>query len=214
MKKIFFLVLSPVLIFGQSNFNLAILKYNGGGDWYANPTSVPNLIEFCNNNLQTNINTDVKIVEAGSLDIFNFPFIYMTGHGNVVFSDSEVENLNKYLISGGFLHIDDNYGMDTYIRPEISKIFPQVELIELPSNHGIFNQTFFFENGIPKIHEHNKQRAQALGIIIDGRLVLLYTYETDLGDGWEDKEIHNNSEEIRRKSLEMGANIIEYVFTN
>lgn len=192
---------------------IALLKYNGGGDWYANPTALPNLIKFCNKNIQTNISETIENVEVGSIDLFNFPYVHMTGHGNVVFSINEAENLRNYLLGGGFLHIDDNYGMDPFIRPELKKVFPNHNLIELPSNHPIFNQKYNFPKGLPKIHEHDNKRAQAFGIIVEGRLVCLYTYETDLGDGWEDKEVHNDTDEKRQQALKMGANIISYVFS-
>jgi len=194
------------------NLRLAVLKYGGGGDWYANlATSVPNLIAYCNQNLGMNLDPEQGVVEVGSPDIFNFPFIHMTGHGNVIFTDAEVQNLRKYLSSGGFLHIDDNYGMDQFVRREIAKVFPEHELTELPPSHPIFRQRYSFEKGLPKIHEHDGGRPQAFGIVHDGRLVLLYTYETDLGDGWESPEVHGNSEETRRKALQMGANIVQYV---
>jgi hypothetical protein len=193
---------------------IAILKYNGGGDWYANPTALPNLIRFCNNSIHTSILENPETVEVGSIDIFNYPIVFMTGHGNVLFSDSDVINLKKYLISGGFLQISDNYGMDTYIRRELKKIFPNQEFQEIPFNHPIFNQTFTFENGIPKIHEHNNKPPQGFGLFYKGRLVCFYDFESDLSDGWEDEEIHNDSPEIREKALKMGANIIEYAFKN
>jgi hypothetical protein len=197
--------------FSQGTYQLAVLKYNGGGDYYANPTSLPNLITFCNQNLSTNISKDVPYVEPGSNDIFNYPFIHMTGHGNVVFSNAEVENLSTYLLGGGFLHIDDNYGMNEFIRVELKKVFPNQELVELPSNHPIFHQKYNF-NGLPKIHEHDDKRSQAFGIIVEGRLVCLYTYETDLGDGWEDQAVHNDATEKRLQALQMGANILMYAF--
>ena len=203
----------PIILIGQETYQIAILKYNGGGDWYANPTSLSNLIRFSNKNIGTNIKKDPAIVEVGSVDIFNYPFIYMTGHGNVVFSNNEAENIKNYLQAGGFLHIDDNYGMDPYIRTEIKKVFPNIDLTEITNNHPIFSVKYKFQNGLPKIHEHDAKRPQALGIIYDGKLVCLYTYESDLGDGWEDKEVHNNSDEIRLKALKMGTNIIKYAFT-
>ena len=202
------------MAFSQNNYQIAVLKYNGGGDWYANPTALPNLIDFCNENIGTKISKDVATVEVGSDDIFNYPFIHMTGHGNVVFSQSEAENLRNYLYAGGFLHIDDNYGMDPYVREEIRKVFPENELIQLPNNHPIFYGKFNFPNGLPKIHEHNANPPQALAIIEDGRILCLYTFESDIGDGWEDQEVHNDSEYIRRQALQMGSNIIEYVFSN
>lgn len=192
--------------------DIGLLKYNGGGDWYANPTSLPNLISFCNATIQTRINTKPVTVSPGSTDIFSLPFVHMTGHGNVVFNEQELENLRLYLKSGGFLHVDDNYGMDVYVRRELNRLFPQFQMVELPASHPIFQKPFSFPAGLPKIHEHDGQRPQAFGIFIDNRLAVLYTYETDLGDGWEDPEVHNNPEEIRRKALQMGANIIHFVF--
>ncbi len=214
MKKYLLLSLFTVLIFSFSEptYKIAILKYNGGGDWYANPTSLKNLINFCNNEINTNINNEYATVDVGSSDIFNYPFIHMTGHGNVIFSDQEAKNLRLYLESGGFLHIDDNYGMDKYIRVEMKKVFPEIDWLELPSNHSIYNQKFKFKNGLPKIHEHDGKNSQGLALIKDGRMMCFYTYECDLSDGWEDQSIHNNSNTTRLKALKMGANIIQYVF--
>lgn len=193
--------------------SLAVLKYSGGGDYYANPTALPNLIKFCNNSLGTKINEDVPYVEVGSKDLFLYPFIHMTGHGNVVFSKTESENLRKYLEAGGFIHIDDNYGMNDFIRVELKKVFPNQDLIELPSSHPVFSQKFKFD-GLPKIHEHDGKRAQAFGLFSNGRLVCIYTYETDLSDGWEDQSVHNDPNEKRQEALQMGANIISYSFNN
>ncbi|MCE2743918.1 MAG: DUF4159 domain-containing protein [Fluviicola sp.] len=213
MRYILFSIFSifSLVLFSQGTYQLAVLKYNGGGDYYANPSALPNLISFCNQNLNTNISKDVPYVEVGSPDIFMYPFIHMTGHGNVVFSTAEIENLRKYLLGGGFLHIDDNYGMNEFIRVELKKVFPAVELVELPFNHPIFHQKYDF-SGLPKIHEHDGKRPQAFGIIIDGRLVCLYTYETDLSDGWEDSQVHNDTPEKRKQALQMGANILMYAF--
>ncbi len=220
-RQFTFIAISLIALFSLSfkltykndpTVQIALLKYNGGGDWYANPTALKNLVSFCNKNIQTNISNEIQTVEVGSQEIFNYPFVHMTGHGNVVFSADEANNLRNYLLGGGFLHIDDNYGMDKYIRIELQKVFPNTELIELPSNHPIYNQKYKFMNGLPKIHEHDNKRAQGLGIIFEGRLVCYYTYETDLGDGWEDQEVHNDPEEKRQESLKMGANIINYVF--
>ena len=194
--------------------DIAILKYNGGGDWYANPTAIPNLVAFANATIKTTISKNPQTVNAESEDIFNFPMLFMTGHGNVLFSDEEATNLKNYLISGGFLHISDNYGLDKFIRTELKKVFPALELQEIPSNHPIYNQTFKFPNGIPKIHEHDKKAAQGFGLFYEGRLIVFYDYETDLSDGWEDEIIHNNPKKVREKALKMGANIIEYAFTN
>ena len=201
------------MIQAQTSLSLAVLKYNGGGDYYANPTALPNLITYCNNTLGTKISEDVPYVEAGSKDLFLYPFIHMTGHGNVVFSKEEAANIRMYLEAGGFLHIDDNYGMDQFIRVELKKIFPNQELIELPGSHPIFKQKYSF-NGLPKIHEHDGKRAQAFGLFSNGRLVCLYTYETDLSDGWEDQSVHNDPNNKRQEALQMGANIISYAFNN
>ena len=192
---------------------IAILKYGGGGDWYSNPTALPNLISFCNQNINTRIAPKPETVETGSEDIFSYPYIHMTGHGNVFFTDSEAENLRIYLMAGGFLHVDDNYGMEPYLRRELKKVFPEKELEELGKDHPIFNQKFKFPDGLPKIHEHDGERPLALGIFHEGQLLLLFTYESDLGDGWEDPSVHNDPEDVRRKALQMGANIIQYAFT-
>ena len=191
---------------------IAILKYQGGGDWYANPTALPNLIEFCNNTIHTSLKPNPETVEIGSIDIFNYPIVFITGHGNILFSNDEAENLKTYLISGGFLHVSDNYGMDSYIRRELKKIFPTLELKEIPYNHPIFHQTFNFDNGLPKIHEHDNKPPQGFGLFYKGRLICFYDYESDLSDGWEDEEIHHDNIETREKALKMGANIIEYAF--
>jgi len=211
------LILSFILLFSngfsyaQGTYQLAVLKYNGGGDYYANPTALPNLVTFCNQNLSTNISKDVPYVEVGSADLFLYPFVHMTGHGNVVFSAAEAENLRNYLLAGGFLHIDDNYGMDEFIRVELKKVFPNNELVELPFNHPVFHQKYNF-NGLPKIHEHDGKRPQAFGIIENGRLLCMYTYETDLSDGWEDPQVHNDTPDKRKEALQMGANILMYAF--
>lgn len=196
----------------QPSLKLALLKYSGGGDWYANPTALPNLADFCNDLLGTNFDKEYATVEVGSAELFNYPFIHMTGHGNVVFSDADAENLRNYLMAGGFLHIDDNYGMDPFVRTAMKKVFPELELVELPFNHPIYKQKFTFSSGLPKIHKHDDKPAQGFGIIWEGRLVCYYTYETDLGDGWEDQAVHKDPEDLRRKSLEMGANIIQFAF--
>ncbi len=207
-----FILLITVSFSPAPGFQIGLLKYNGGGDWYANlGTSLPNLIKFCNDNLNTNINPQQGVIEAGNADIFNFPFIHMTGHGNVAFSSQEADNLRRYMISGGFLHIDDNYGLDPFIRPQMKKVFPELEFVELPFSHPVYHQKYDFPNGLPKIHEHNNKPAQGFGLIYQGRLVCFYSYECDLGDGWEDYEIHKDSPEIHQKALKMGANLIQYV---
>ncbi len=194
------------------NVQIALLKYKGGGDWYANPTSLTNLVKYCNTNLNTNMNPEYATVEVGSNELFSYPFVHMTGHGNVVFSTSEVKNLRDYLISGGFLHIDDNYGIDKFARREMKKVFPELDFIELPFTYPIYHQKYNFPNGLPKIHEHDGKPAQGFGLIYEGRLVCFYSYECDLGDGWEDQDVHKDSEETRTKALQMGANLIQYVF--
>ena len=212
MKKL----IALMFLFSGVSFSqeIALLKYGGGGDWYANPTSLPNLIKYANQTIKTRIKSKPATVEPGSPDLFSYPFVHMTGHGNVVFNASEQENLRNYLTSGGFLHIDDNYGMSQYIRNEINKLFPNNTLAELPSNHQIFQSPNLFPAGLPKIHEHDGKRPQAFGIFIENRLVLLFTYETDLGDGWEVAEVNNDPFEVREKALKMGANILNYVFKN
>ncbi|OFX17313.1 MAG: hypothetical protein A2033_02550 [Bacteroidetes bacterium GWA2_31_9] len=210
---IILIILISNLCFSQnSSVKIALLKYNGGGDWYANPTSLKNLIIFCNENLKTNIIKDHATVEVGSVDIFNYPFIHMTGHGNVVFSNQEAENLRNYLSSGGFLHIDDNYGLEPFVRREMKKVFPDLDFKELSFDEIIFHKKYNFNNGLPKIHEHDNKRPQAFGIFLKDKMVCLFTYECDLGDGWEDKEVHGDSDEIRLKALQMGANIVSYIF--
>ncbi len=199
-------------LFSQSSFEIALLKYNGGGDWYANPTALPNLIKFCNTNLHTNINPEPITIEVGSQEIFNYPFFHMTGHGNVVFSNQEAENLRNYLIAGGFLHISDNYGMDQYIRLALKTVFPNQELVELPFSHKIYHQEYQFNNGLPKIHKHDDKAPIGYGLFYKGRLVVFYDYECDLSDGWEDSAVHNDSHNKRQQALKMGANILQFVF--
>ncbi len=214
MRILFFSFFFFGLIGSISAQEIALLQYGGGGDWYANPTSLGNLAKFCNQHIDTAIKEKPETVTPGSIDIFDYPFVHMTGHGNVFFSSEEAENLRNYLMSGGFLHIDDNYGIDQYIRKEIVKIFPNKELKELPANYPMFSYVYKFPHGMPKIHEHDGGRPQAFGIFVEDRLVLLYTFETDLGDGWENPEVHNDPQEVRLKALQMGANIVKYVFEN
>lgn len=213
-KIVFILLLSmPFLSVAQStSVKIAVLKYNGGGDWYSNPTSLPNLITFCNENLKTNIHPEPGTVEPGSADLFNYAYVDLTGHGNVFFSEAEAANLRKYLEGGGFLHISDNYGIGQFIRREMKKVFPELDFIELPNDHPIYRQKYRFSDGLPKIHEHDGKPAQGFGLVWKGRLVCFYSYESDLGDGWEDRSVHNDPEDVRLKALQMGANIISYVF--
>lgn len=212
MRNFLVFIFLFLFYFSGNAQEIALLRYGGGGDWYANPTSLPNLIKFSNQQIGTRIDEKPATVTPSDPDLFDYPFVHMTGHGNVYFSSEDVENLRAYLLSGGFLHIDDNYGMNEYVRPEIKKLFPNEELKELPADHPIFNAHFKFPKGLPKIHEHDGLPPQAFGITIDGRLVLLFTYESDLGNGWENQEVHNDPEEVRLKALQMGANILKYVF--
>lgn len=209
LKSLFIILFISATSFAQ---DVAILKYDGGGDWYANPTALPNLIEFCNKNIQTKINEKPKTVEATSIEIFNYPIIFMTGHGNVFLNDDAVQNLRNYLTSGGFLHVSDNYGMNEYMRRELKKVFPKLDFQEIPYNHPIYNQSYTFDKGLPKIHEHDNKHPQGFGLFYEGELVCFYDYESDLSDGWEDTSVHNDSQEIREKALKMGANIVEFAF--
>jgi len=215
MKKSIFLFITFSLLVSSAGaqVEIALVKYNGGGDWYANPTSLPNLIQFCNENLGTDIAEDYATAEVGSPDIFNYPFVHLTGHGNVIFSTQEAKNLREYLISGGFLHIDDNYGMDKFIRPQMKKVFPELEFVELPFDHEIYHQKYSFPQGLPKVHVHDDKAPQGFGLIYEGRLICFYTFECDLGDGWEDAAVHKDSEATRLRALKMGANLIQFVFT-
>ena len=212
--RYFCLFLLPLFLVSGTNssFQLAVLKYKGGGDWYANPSSVPNLIRFFNRENGGTISVEVPAVEVGSSDLFSYPFIHMTGHGNVVFSPQERANLRKYLTAGGFLHVDDNYGMDQFIRPILNELIPGVQLVELPFSHTLFNKPYRFPKGLPKVHEHDMQAPQALALVHEGRVVLLYTFESDLGDGWEDPGVHGDRSEVRNEALKMGVNILHYAF--
>ena len=214
--KFIYLLLIPFFSFayGGPSIKLGLLKYSGGGDWYSNPTSLVNLAGFCNKFLNTNIDPEYAVVDVGSVEIFNYPFIHMTGHGNVVFSDSDAENLRTYLIAGGFLHIDDNYGMDPYVRLAMKKVFPELSFIELPFSHPVYSQKYKIDGGLPKIHKHDDKPAQGFGLLWEGRLICYYSFESDLGDGWEDQEVHKDPEEARIKALRMGANLVQYVFGN
>ena len=215
MRKLL-IILSILLFAGTINaqqLQIALLKYNGGGDWYANPTSLPNLVKFCNKNLNTNISQEIATVDIGNEEIFNFPFTHITGHGNIILSPDEANNLRNYLLAGGFLHISDNYGLNEFVRREMKKVFPELEFIELPFDHPIYHQKYQFADGLPKIHEHDDLYPQGFGLIWEGRLICFYDFECDLGDGWEDIEVHNDTEINRLNALQMGANIIEFAFT-
>ncbi|MCR9153781.1 MAG: DUF4159 domain-containing protein [Croceimicrobium sp.] len=214
MRKFLLLLLFTFSLFtlAAQSTQLALVKYRGGGDWYANPTALPNLISFCNDELQSNLQSDYATVELGSSDIFEYPFLHITGHGNILFDEQESKNLEAYLNAGGFIHIDDNYGMDEYIRPQLLSIFGPEKFKLLSLNHPIFKGPYSFADGLPKIHEHDASPPEAWGVHLNGRLVLIYTFESDLGDGWEDPEVHNDPEDKRQAALKMGANIIHYAF--
>jgi len=212
MPLFLILFLSLFTLVQPPTLKLGLLKYNGGGDWYANPTALPNLAQFCNKNMGTNLDLTYGTVDVVSLELFNYPFLHLTGHGNVVFSDREASNLRKYLMAGGFLHIDDNYGMDPYIRPAMKKVFPELEFIELPFEHEIYKQKYIFSSGLPKIHAHDGKAPKGYGLIWKGKLVCFYSVECDLGDGWENQEVHNDPQENRLKALQMGANLVKYAF--
>ncbi|MBR1625949.1 MAG: DUF4159 domain-containing protein [Bacteroidales bacterium] len=215
MKTFFlsvFFTLTYIIGCTQNTNTIALLKYNGGGDWYANPTSLTNLIKFSNQQLKTHLSENYATVDVGSSELFLYPFVHLTGHGNVVFSEQEVKNLRMYLLGGGFLHIDDNYGLDKFIRREMKKVFPELDFVEIPFNHPIYHQKFNFPNGLPKIHEHDNKDPKGYGLFWEGRLICFYSYETDLGDGWEDISVHGDTEERHQKALQMGVNILQFVF--
>jgi hypothetical protein len=212
MRKFF--ILFSLLFYGLTiqGQQLAVLKYDGGGDWYSNPTALKNLIQFSNKNINTSIELQPSVVHPEDPALFSYPFLHMTGHGNVMFSNEALKNLKTYLLSGGFLHIDDNYGMKSYILPQIKKLFPNKKLKEISNDHPIFSIHYKFPNGLPKIHEHDGLPPQAFGLFQDNKIILLFTFESDLGDGWEDSAVHNDPEDVRLKALKMGANIIKYAF--
>ena len=195
-------------------FHIARLKYKGGGDWYSDPSSLPNLLRFVNEHTRITAAVHEARVEIMDEELFSYPYIYMTGHGNVALSPDEVARLRHYLESGGFLHADDNYGMDESFRREMAKVFPKKRFVELTPDHGLFSCHFQFPNGLPKIHEHDGNRPQALGLFEADRLVVVYTFESDLGDGWEDEPVHGDSAEKRLAALRMGTNILVWALTH
>jgi len=210
-----FLLINGILpSLSAQKMKLGLLVYGGGGDWYANPTSLKNLARFCNTNLGTSLETQEGQVEAGSRELLNYPIVFATGHGRIMFNDMEAQNLRTYLTGGGFLHVDDNYGLDKYIRPAMKKVFPELDFVELPFSHPIYHQKYDFANGLPKIHEHDGKQPKGWGLIYQGRVVCFYSYETDLNDGWEDPEVHKDPEEKRQQALRMGSNIVQYAFMN
>ncbi len=208
------LVVSFLLIYSNSaaeEFAVTRVKYSGGGDWYSDPSSLVNLQSFVSENLGIKTAKNEKIISILDEELFSTSYLYLTGHGNLFFSENEAERLREYLLGGGFIHVDDNYGLDESFRREIKKVFPDNNLVEIPFSHPIYNMVYNFDNGLPKIHEHDNNPPQGLAIIIDERVVLFYTYECDLGDGWEDPDVHNDPEEKHLDALKMGANIIAYV---
>jgi hypothetical protein len=215
MKKLSLLFIIIFFISTQldaQKMKLGLLIYGGGGDWYSNPTALKNLARFCNSNMGTQLESLEGQVEVGSRELFNYPILFATGHGRIMFNDGEAQNLRTYLQGGGFLHVDDNYGLDKYIRPAMKKVFPDLDFVELPFSHPIYHQKYDFANGLPKIHEHDSKAPKGFGLIYQGRVVCFYTVETDLNDGWEDPEVHKDPEEKRQQALRMGANIIQYAF--
>jgi len=197
-----------------SSVNVARLHYGGGGDWYWGSSAVPNLLKFIRDNSNFPVDTLEHVVQIMDDNLFRYPFLFATGHGIMKFSDEEKERLRTYLSHGGFLFINDSYGMDKNIRPEIAKLFPERELVELPFDHDIYHSYFDFSSGPPKIHEHDNKPPQGFGVIIDGRVVLYYLYESDIGDGWEDPRVHNDPPEKREDALEMGMNLLAYALTH
>jgi len=216
LSKSFFALMGALLLnvaLQAQTMKIALVKYSGGGDWYSVVDALQNLAKYCNSQLGTNFDDDYATVDVGSAEIFNHPFLFMTGHGNVVFSDAEAENLRTYLEGGGFLFIDDDYGMDPYIRVALKKVFPDKQLIELPYQHPVYHQKFDFKDGIPKVHQHEGKGPRTYGIFIDGRLACLYAAESNISDGWESYEVHKDPEPLRQQALRMGANIIQFAFS-
>jgi len=197
----------------QGTFSIARLKYSGGGDWYNDPSAEVNLLNFIKRNTNIKVDARYRFVEISSEEIFSYPFLFVTGHGNVVFSDDEVERLRLYLENGGFLYIDDDYGLNNAIRREMKKVFPAKDFIELPFNYGLYNVFYNFENGPPKTHEHDKNPPQGFGIFVEGRLAVYYTYESNPSDGWADAIVHNDPPEKREEALKFGTNIVVWALS-
>ena len=220
IKFIFFLFgIICNILFAQQNkptsaFQIVRVKYNGGGDWYNDPSAEVNLLNFIAKNTKIRVIPEYKFVEIGSENLFSYPFLFLTGHGNISLSDFEVKRLRDYLLNGGFLYIDDDYGLDQSIRREMKKVFPDKDFIELPFSHPIYHCLYDFPNGPPKTHEHDDKPPQGFGIFLEGRLIVYYTYESNPSDGWADPEVHKDPEEKRLEALKFGANIVMYVLTN
>ncbi|HJM47617.1 MAG TPA: DUF4159 domain-containing protein [Candidatus Marinimicrobia bacterium] len=212
LLKIFFIISFSTPVFGQK-FTIARIHYSGGGDWYSDPSSLPNLLKFVSENTHISVDDEEVRIRPADQNFFKYPYLYLTGHGNVRFSEEEITKLRETLLRGAFLHADDNYGMDASFREEMKRIFPNKDLVELPYDHPVFHVFYDFPSGLPKIHEHDGNPPQALGLFDENRLMILYTFECDLGDGWEDPEVHNDPEEIRLEALQMGVNIIYYSMT-
>ena len=212
LLKIFFIISFSTPVFGQK-FTIARIHYSGGGDWYSHPSSLPNLLKFVSENTHISVDDEEVRIRPADQNFFKYPYLYLTGHGNVRFSEEEITKLRETLLRGAFLHADDNYGMDASFREEMKRIFPNKDLVELPYDHPVFHVFYDFPSGLPKIHEHDGNPPQALGLFDENRLMILYTFECDLGDGWEDPEVHNDPEEIRLEALQMGVNIIYYSMT-
>ncbi len=198
----------------QFSLRIARVKYDGGGDWYGDEQSLWGLLAFARRETLMDVAPREDVVELSSDKLYGYPYIYLTGHGNVRFSDDEARRLRHYLEGGGFLHIDDNYGLDRHIRREMKKVFPEQEFIEIPFDHPVYHTHFDFPAGLPKIHEHDGKPAQGFGLFVDGRLVAFYSFESDLGDGWEPREVHNVPDHLRTAALQMGVNLLSYAMTH
>lgn len=217
MKKIIFLLLiisNLILLADDSKIKIGRLKYSGGGDWYNDKSAEVNLLKFVNKNTNIPVNPVYDFVDLKSSDIFKYPFLFITGHGNINLSNTEVKNLRNFLLNGGFLYVDDDYGLDKYIREEMKKVLPEHSFMEVPFDHGIYNIHYKFSNGPPKVHEHNDQKPRGYGIFINGRLAVYYTYESNPSDGWADEEVHGDSPERRIEALKFGTNILVWALTN
>jgi len=204
--------MTPQLM-AQNSFEIARIKYRGGGDWYNDPSSLTNLIAFTRQQVPLSLDTNYDDVALGSRNLHEYPFAFLTGHGTVSANNAEIENLRTYLNNGGFLYVDDDYGLDESVRELIKRLYPDEELIEIPFEHPIYHQVFDFNKGLPKVHEHDKKAPRGYGLFMEGRMVIFYTYESNLADGWADPEVHNNPSSIREKALQMGANILVYALT-
>ena len=210
-RQFFILVLTSII--SAQDFNIARIQYSGGGDWYADPSSLPNLIDFISDKTNIKIESSEYKIKLTSESLYGHTFLYLTGHGNIRFNDEEIGALRNHLLKGAFLHADDNYGMHDSFKREMKKVFPEKEWVELPIDHPIYSCYFNLPNGLPKIHEHDGKPPQGLGLFDNKRLIVFFTYESDLGDGWEDSEVHNNPEVVRQSALQMGTNIVWFSLT-